>query len=425
MPQLLAFQSSPRERALLPNLPWFVRLAVVAVTCLVVPTVSAAGPSTSTSPDELPSCRFPGTSKSNTCAAPRGQWSIAWREAAGSRRHALLLRSHPNGEASSFFEFDRSVEVRWSSNGSAFAITDYHGSTDAAAWVYWGERFEQRANLEQALKDDLGEMAGFYENGHRLFEAVEWFGVAVLRFRVRAYDRSSTEKYVGAFRYQVGGEVADERPSEMYTGLIGLLALPEVFGSGGGSSDRKPVPLFSDPRDPKPLDEIRGRGLASAGGTNACHGPSAAGRRREHPVEVLPTREYDYEAPAALVIARQGDWFKIRTCGGVAWMQATRTSRYYSIEELVKKNVAYLTTAWDGSFYAAPGGPRLGPSAIRWKAPADVLDVKRVAGGLWLLVEAGRSKCDPDGVQPPATKGWVRADGYDGAPAVWFHSRGC
>ncbi len=40
----------------------------------------------------------------------------------------------------------------------------------------------------------------------------------------------------------------------------------------------------------------------------------------------LPTREYEYEAPAAIVLERRGGWFKVQLVAESAWMPAHAAS---------------------------------------------------------------------------------------------------
>jgi hypothetical protein len=106
--------------------------------------------------------------------------------------------------------------------------------------------------------------------------------------------------------------------------VIGLLALPGVFGRG--ACDRfapRPVALHDTPQG-------RGSGTVlvlepwthdSRGG---CEGlevgvrvPGAAA------VQQLPTKEYAYEAPGAIVLERRGTWFRVRLASGSAWLESS------------------------------------------------------------------------------------------------------
>ncbi len=70
----------------------------------------------------------------------------------------------------------------------------------------------------------------------------------------------------------------------------------------------------------------------------------------------LATVEYTYEESAAMVHAREGTWSLVKTAGGTAgWMGSNDAGTFHSLEELLDEHMAYLTEAWDGSLFAAPG----------------------------------------------------------------------
>jgi hypothetical protein len=70
----------------------------------------------------------------------------------------------------------------------------------------------------------------------------------------------------------------------------------------------------------------------------------------------LATVEYRYEGSAAMVHAREGTWSLVKSSGGAAgWMAANDAGTFHSLEELLDEHMAYLTEAWDGSLFAAPG----------------------------------------------------------------------
>lgn len=70
----------------------------------------------------------------------------------------------------------------------------------------------------------------------------------------------------------------------------------------------------------------------------------------------LATVEYRYEEVAAMVYGREGMWSLVKSSTGIAgWMAAGDAGRFYSLEELLDGHMAYLTEAWDGNLFAAPG----------------------------------------------------------------------
>jgi hypothetical protein len=151
-------------------------------------------------------CTFPGTP--THCSDPRGQWDIEWREPSGSGRHVLWLRAA--GARTKLLEFDRSVEVMWSPDGRALAVTDRTGSSGSVVRVFTGGTLHQVVTVEKPLRTSLGGLPEIFANGHRYFEAVGWVNNEVLQFRVRAYDREPGKEYVGLFRYNLAGSVTRE-----------------------------------------------------------------------------------------------------------------------------------------------------------------------------------------------------------------------
>ena len=95
--------------------------------------------------------------------------------------------------------------------------------------------------------------------------------------------------------------------------VIGLLALPEVFGRG--ACDRftpRPVELRATPQGP-----VVGTVLVVKPWTHhsngGCEGLEVGVRApRAATVQQLPTMEYAYEEPGAVVLERRGKWFRVR-----------------------------------------------------------------------------------------------------------------
>lgn len=214
---------------------------------------------------------------------------------------------------------------------------------------------------------------------------------------------------------------------ESYPGLIGLLTLPQVFGDGPCERfTPAPIPVFERVNGAS-VGEIRVRTYWTFTDPGSCEGLVVHARLGAHPPAPLPTLEYGYETPAAIVVERQGEWFKLATGHGVGWIRANASNRYYPYDELVRDGLSYLTADWDGELHASPGGRRVSRPALTPETGVDVLDRRRVAGELWLLVQTGRAECAPapDALPPVIVKGWIRAHGHRRAPAVWFYSRGC
>src|SRR4030095_8183489 len=101
--------------------------------------------------------------------------------------------------------------------------------------------------------------------------------------------------------------------AQQRTRVIGLLAVPEVFGDG--PCDRftpREVPLYDAPESARIVGVIRVDEpwkLSSDGGCEGLRvGVHMTGTTASDP---LPTKEYGYEEPGAIVLARRGEWFRI------------------------------------------------------------------------------------------------------------------
>jgi hypothetical protein len=212
--------------------------------------------------------------------------------------------------------------------------------------------------------------------------------------------------------------------------VIGLLALPEVFGRG--PCDRftpRPLELRATPQGPvvgtvlvvKPWTHHSNGGCE--GLEVGVRGPRAA------TVQQLPTMEYAYEEPGAVVLGRRGKWFRLRLNVGSAWLEAAAQDKFYALEQLFEdKSLTYLTEAWSGQVAASPGSAGRPAKFHRLAAdqPVRVRRASREKEVLWFFVDImSHSACDGDGEPTVADQGWVPAYGKADAPTIWFHSRGC
>jgi hypothetical protein len=154
------------------------------------------------------SCTFPGVQEG--CRDPQGRWSIQWRAPSAGGRHVLWLKPIRGGAVTKVLEFDRSVDLLWSPDGQALAITDRAGSSESSLKVASGGTLERIVNVEEKLQASLGHLPAIFNNGHRYFEVVRWVRSDALLFRVRAYDSEPGNEYRGTFRYNLTGQVTRE-----------------------------------------------------------------------------------------------------------------------------------------------------------------------------------------------------------------------
>ena len=142
----------------------------------------------------------------------------------------------------------------------------------------------------------------------------------------------------------------------------------------------------------------------------------------------LPTREYEYEAPAAIVLEERGRWFRIRLPVGTAWIQAAEEDGYYPLERLLPDRLTYLTGAWDGRLAPSPGAPavEIARSRAVGEQHVRVTEVRRVGQDHWVRVELASHSVCASAAEPTVTaRGWLPAHAASGELAIWFYSRGC
>ena len=117
--------------------------------------------------------------------------------------------------------------------------------------------------------------------------------------------------------------------------VLGLLTLPEVFGNG--ACDRfspQEVALRTSPGG-APVGVIRVARNWYHAPIGGCEGLEVAVRLRNGAREQpLPAEEYEYEAPAAIVLERRSRWFRLRLETGSAWVLASSRDVFHPLEQL-------------------------------------------------------------------------------------------
>jgi len=214
--------------------------------------------------------------------------------------------------------------------------------------------------------------------------------------------------------------------------VIGLLRLPEVFGNGPCTPfEPRAATLHAEPGGARvaSIQVDQHWSFAPHGG---CEGLQVSVHRGDARAE-LPTREYDYEAPGAIVLERRGLWFRIRLAGGASgWAEVPSADRFLSLENLYEEfvGVTFIADGADGALAGAPVGTVAGPGGARVTAgqPVRVIETRRLSERMWLRVEVlSHSICHAAASGPPevVAAGWLPAHTPTGEPAVWFASRGC
>lgn len=145
---------------------------------------------------------------------------------------------------------------------------------------------------------------------------------------------------------------------EHLNGVVGLLFLPQVFGTAScEKSPRAEVSLYSEPESPDAIGWIRAD--RDPRSTDDCYLVAVnVLRRADGSVHPLPTQEYEEEEPhAAIVLEDRAPWFKVRVREGTAWLKSTDAGTYLPIEKLLREGRSHLTHVWDGTLASEPGGP--------------------------------------------------------------------
>jgi len=211
--------------------------------------------------------------------------------------------------------------------------------------------------------------------------------------------------------------------------VSGLISLPQVFGTETCAPfTPSDVTLYAGPDS----SAIIGRISVDTPWTQHPNGGCEALSVKVYLTDTetaaeLPTLEYSYEAPAAVVLQRRGPWFKIRLGEQSAWIHATEQNQFFPLQELLAGNLAYVANADGAGLAAAPGAERTtAADLLGAERSVNVLEARTVGERLWLRV-AVQSHSPCEGPEDPATvaEGWLPAHTATGEPTVWFYSRGC
>lgn len=224
-------------------------------------------------------------------------------------------------------------------------------------------------------------------------------------------------------------QVDAEQPSDR---LIGLLSLPQLFGNGPCDKyEARALRLFRNADSTVPIGEVKVYKPWTFHTNGGCEGLTIGVHLSggEGAVQNLPTKEYGYEEPGAVVLARRGKRFKIALHNGTAWIEPLGGAEFHSMEALVVSGLGYLTKSWNGLVCTEPG--KLGTckkvdSGTRPEPNIVVLRYREVNGEFWFEIKLTPDEiCGEPAPAIPPGRGWVLGHGKDGAPAVWFYSRGC
>ena len=217
-------------------------------------------------------------------------------------------------------------------------------------------------------------------------------------------------------------------PASAQDRLIGLLSLPQVFGPRQCAPfEPEDVALHASPDDGRAFAVIRVDRPNSFAPHGGCEGLEVSVHQGEQRLE-LPTLEYDYEMPAAIVVDQRDGWFKVKVGGrvGTAWLKASTSDLFMPLKDLYEEFVGVTSVmAFAGRLSSVPGASS-GPILPQVK-PAQSVRVIEIRGE-WVQVEVlSNSACTAADDGPPevVATGWLPLHDAKGAPTVWFSSRGC
>ena len=229
----------------------------------------------------------------------------------------------------------------------------------------------------------------------------------------------------------IGWSLLTTRTAAAAEHVVGLLSLPEVFGGGPCATfTPEDVPLYASPNDARSVGTIRvdqNWSFAPHGGCEGLEVRVYLGDRKQE----LPTLEYDYEMPAAIVLDHRDRWFKIRLRNQPAWVKASVVDRFMPLADLFDEfvGVTAISKSFSGRLTSGPGAttgpilPRVGPNQ-----PVRVIEIRESLGRAWVQLEVlSNSACTAGKDGPPEViaTGWLPLHDTDGEPTVWFSSRGC
>jgi hypothetical protein len=209
--------------------------------------------------------------------------------------------------------------------------------------------------------------------------------------------------------------------------VIGLLTLPEVFGNGPCHEFApEEVPLYSAIGADEPQGVIRVDRYWKFPDAGGCEGLIVnAQKGEEQSISALPTEEFDYEAPAAIVLEEQNDWFKLQLSDGTAWVRVTERNKYYPLVVLLLNGLTYIAENPASQIFSHPGGDDTVATAASGNS-VRALEAESVDNQLWLHIQVlSHSVCESVDEPRLLSQGWIRAHDPSGRPTVWFYSRGC
>ncbi|MFQ3172115.1 MAG: hypothetical protein ACI9DG_002155 [Oleispira sp.] len=209
--------------------------------------------------------------------------------------------------------------------------------------------------------------------------------------------------------------------------LIGLLTLPEVLGEGP-CDDFSPeeILLYSGMDKKLSSGVIKVDKFWTFPDVGGCEGLTVNVHTEDgQRVRALLTKEYRYEAPAAIVLETRNNWYKLDTFEGPLWVQGTKNNQYYSLEYLLLNHMVFIKSGSGISILNQPNGL----DSIAIVSSSDTIKVTEtgmLSNQLWLNVQVmSGSECESLEKPKVLSEGWMPAHTPSGELTTWFYSRGC
>jgi hypothetical protein len=212
--------------------------------------------------------------------------------------------------------------------------------------------------------------------------------------------------------------------------VIGLLALPDVFGSSTCAPfEPADVPIHSTPNDATVFATVRVDQNWSFAPHGGCEGLKVSVHRGSGR-EDLPALEYDYEMPAAIVVERRNGWFRVKLAKGSGWIKASTTDRFMPLADLFEEfvGVTSIDQSFTGNLLTAPDVRATAAAPVKPGQSVQVIEMRDVDGRTFVKIDVmSHSVCDAGASGPPdvVATGWLPLHASTGDPTIWFSSRGC
>ncbi len=192
------------------------------------------------------------------------------------------------------------------------------------------------------------------------------------------------------------------------------------------------APDPSDPGNEKLVGLLDLKALAHGGFVSVYAEPSRSSSLvgEIHSYDDITTKEFAYEQPGAVVVAKHPGYYRIQLDNDFGWISSEDAGTWFPYPQLPVRRLAYLTDQWSGLVWPEAGAgipvrKALASGDQRYEYSLNVVEVSEIGGMPWFRVEVLETDPCLGGESKPGLTGWVPAYGRQGKPNAWFYSRGC